>query len=433
MSVESSSARRRQQNDLSDLQSEYAQKKKKYSKEQEQQIDELKDYYNERKEATREQGEASINHIRNRQNENLSNLKETHHKIAERSETQLADLDNDYRKKVAETQRRRQTQLAAARENTKNKLNEIETHQQQKVESVRAQANEELHSVKEKFNKELHQTQDFTQRRLTQIKEGNQASVAGELERGRAVQDRLREDLKKDYDHVSEAGEKRIADRKEFRETQYNRQEADYEKRFTKQQEQWDHREKGLNEQFQNRINHRKKAYENQLKDQHQRFESVYGKTGAANRESLNIQKTNFIKEQVELKKKFFRESEKYAGKEDDPFYKLQERGNRLLENPDFYIIEAYVPAHEKDNIKVSIKDHTATISGKRAFKDQIEEEGRKLSTSSFQTFREDFSFDKPVITQGLTRERDGDYVTFWVPKLSSFEGPIIPKLNKKA
>jgi HSP20 family molecular chaperone IbpA len=211
----------------------------------------------------------------------------------------------------------------------------------------------------------------------------------------------------------------------------YQRQDADFDKRFHKQQEQWDSREKGMNEQYQNRVGHSKKAYETQLKNQHERFDSVYTKTDAANKESLKIQNRNLLKEQVELKKKFFKETERYAGKEEDPFYKLQDRGNRLRENPDFYIIEAYVPDHEKDSIKVIIKDDTASITGKRAFTDEIQEEGRKLSTNSYQSFREDFNFDKPVITEGMTRERKGDYVTFWVPKLNSFEG--IRKLSKKA
>lgn len=431
MSVESSKARRNQQNDLSDLQAEYAQKKKKYARDQEQDLSDLKDYYNDRKDQTREQGEAAINHIRRKQGENVESAEAARHKIAERGQNQLNNMETDYRQKFAETRVKRQQQLDEARESSKNKINEITENQQAKVEKVREDSSKEIQAVKDKFNKELHNTQDYTNKRLGQIKEGNQAMVKNEMEKGRQVQEKLQGNLKKEYDFINETGEQRIAERKETQETQFNRQEADYDKRFHKQQEQWDAREKGQTEQYQNRLTHSKKAYENQLKDQHERFESVYQKNGEANSESLRIQNSHLLKEQVELKKKFFQANEKYSGKEDDPFYKLQDRGNRLRENPDFYIIEAYVPQHEKDNIKVTIKDGTASISGKRAFKDQVEEEGRKLSTSNYQTFREDFSFEKPVITEGMTRERSGDYITFWVPKLNSFDG--VRKLNKKA
>jgi len=430
MSVESSKARRNQQNDLSDLQSEYSQKKKKYAREQEQQLDEMKDYYNDRKDSVREQGDAAVNHIRRKQSETIENSEEARHKIAERGQSQLNNMETDYRKKISETRNRRQVQLDEARASSKEKINEITENQQQKVEKIRTQSHQEIQTVKDKFNNEMNSTQEYTDKRLTQIKESNQATVKNEIEKGRQVQEKLNTNLKKEYDFVDQTGKTRIHERQENQETQYNRQEADYEKRFSKQQEHWTAREKGQSEQYQNRLTHSKKAYETQLKDQHERFDSIYQKNESANRESLNIQNRNLLKEQVELKKKFFKEGEKFAGKEDDPFYKLQDRGNRLRENSDFYIIEAYVPHHEKDNVKVTIKDGTAAISGKRAFKDEIEEDGRKLSTSSYQTFREEFSFDKPVITEGMTRERSGDYVTFWVPKLNSFDGAR--KLSKK-
>jgi len=430
MSVESTKARRQQSDELSELQAEYAQKKKKYAREQEQELSDMKDYYNDRKEDTRVQGEAAINHIRKRQSENVETAEEIRHRLAERGQAQLDGVETDYRKKLAETRTKRQIQLDEARENSKNKINEITEHQQQKVDQIRTDSSKEIQTVKEKYNKELHSTEDFTNKRLTQIKQTNELSVKNEMEKGRQVQDKLHDNLQKEYSQTNETGEKRINERQQIQESHYNRQEADYEKRFDKQHEQWDAREKGQNEQYQNRIAHSKKAYETQLKDQHGRFESVYQKNDAANRESLKIQNNNLLKEQVEMKKKFFKESERYAGKEDDPFYKLQDRGNRLMENPDFYIIEAYVPHHEKDNVKVTIKDSTASISGKRAFKDQVEEDGRKLSTSNYQTFREDFNFEKPVITEGMTRERNGDYVTFWVPKLNSFDG--VRKLSKK-
>jgi HSP20 family molecular chaperone IbpA/F0F1-type ATP synthase membrane subunit b/b' len=431
MSVESSRSRREPQNDLSDLQSEYAKKKKKYASEQEQQLEDMKEYYNGRKEETREQGEAAINHIRKKQAESVDTVNETRRKIGERSEAQIDGIETDYRRKILETQRRRQEQLDNARENSKEKMAEIENSQHDKVEKIRAQANNDIQSVKQRYNKELHGTQEFTEKRLGTIRENNDQAVKHELENGRTVQEKLRENQKKDFETVATTGKKRIETNQQIQETKLQRQDADYAKRFERQEKQWESREKGVNETFQNRITHSKAAYEQQIKDQHERFDSVYSKNESANRDSLRIQNHNLLKEQVELKKKFFKESQQYAGKEDDPFYKLQERGNRLRENPDFYIVEAYVPEHEKDSIKINIRDDKASISGKRAFKDQIQEEGRKLSTNSYQSFREDFDFEKPVITEGMTRERHGDYVSFWIPKLNSFDG--IRKLNKKA
>lgn len=432
MSVESSKARRNQQTDMGELQAEYAKKKKTYARQQEEELDSLKEHYNERKEQARVQGEAAINHIRRKQSSSVEDASEARHKISERSEKQIRSVEEDYRRKMNETQQRRQTQLENARQSSHEKIAEIENNQHEKIEKVRHEAGQELKTVKDRYNKELKQTEAFTEKRLAAVKDSNENAVKNEMERGRHVQEKLQNNLKKDYDTVDTTGKKRIADRNQILETQYQRQDDDYSKRFDKQKDQWVDREASLNDQYHNRIAHSKKAYEQQLKDQHKRFDSTYQKNDLANQKSLRIQSDKLLKEEVELKKQFFKSSEKYAGKEDDPFYKLQERGNRLRENPDFYIIEAYVPAHEKDSIKINIRDNQASISGKRAFVDKIEEDGRKLETNSYQSFREDFAFDKPVITAGMTRERHGDYVHFWVPKLASFDNPAPIKLNKK-
>jgi len=431
MSVESSKTRRGQQSDIGDLQAEYTQKKKKYARQQETELDDMKEFYNARKEETREQGEAAINHIRKKQAANLETVTETRQKLTERGEAQLGSIDANYRKKVVETQSRRQAQVDAARHNTEEKVNEILETQSQKVEKVRTDSNQQIQGTKEKFKKDLGETQAYTSKRLEDAKTSNQRLMETEIAKGRISQDKLHENQKKDYAQVNAQGQKVIETRKEVQENHLKRQDHEYGKRIEKNKEKWVDREVGQNEQYTNRLGLSKKAYEQQIKDQHKRFESTYDKNEKANRDSLRIQNGNYLKEQVELKKKFFQSSEKYAGKEDDPFYKLQDRGNRLRENSDFYIIEAYVPQHEKDSVRVVIKDDVASVTGKRAFKDEIEEEGRRLTTNSYQSFREQFNFDKPVITEGMTRERDGDYVTFWVPKLNSFEG--VRKLNKKA
>ena len=46
------------------------------------------------------------------------------------------------------------------------------------------------------------------------------------------------------------------------------------------------------------------------------------------------------------------------------------------------------------------------------------------MRTNNFQSFREEFKFDRPVSHEGMTRERIGDYVRFSIPKLEAIESP---------
>lgn len=109
-----------------------------------------------------------------------------------------------------------------------------------------------------------------------------------------------------------------------------------------------------------------------------------------------------------------------YETKDTDNFYKVQDRGSRVSEHKEGYMIEAYAPEHEKDNLRVSVANNRAVISGKRKFQDSVEEGNKKISTNNFQTFHEEFKFERPVVSEGMTREREGDYVKFFIPKLES-------------
>lgn len=109
-----------------------------------------------------------------------------------------------------------------------------------------------------------------------------------------------------------------------------------------------------------------------------------------------------------------------YETKDTDNFYKVQDRGSRVSESNEGYMIEAYAPEHEKDNLRVSVANNRAVISGKRKFQDSVEDGMKKMSTNNFQTFHEEFKFERPVASEGMTREREGDYVKFFIPKLES-------------
>lgn len=108
-----------------------------------------------------------------------------------------------------------------------------------------------------------------------------------------------------------------------------------------------------------------------------------------------------------------------YETRDTDEFYKIQDRGSQMSEESDGYMIEAYSPEYEKDQVRVTVKNNKAVVSGNRKFQDNIEEAGKKISTNNYQTFREEFQFGSPVAADSMTQERSGDYIRVFVPKLS--------------
>jgi HSP20 family molecular chaperone IbpA len=106
--------------------------------------------------------------------------------------------------------------------------------------------------------------------------------------------------------------------------------------------------------------------------------------------------------------------------KESDSFYKVQDRGSKITNSGDKYIIDAYAPESEHNNLRVSVQGDKAVISGQRKHSGEMEQGNKKITTNNFQTFREEFKFDKPVSHEGMTRERVGDFIRFSIPKLEA-------------
>ncbi len=116
--------------------------------------------------------------------------------------------------------------------------------------------------------------------------------------------------------------------------------------------------------------------------------------------------------------------TQNYETKDTDRFYKVQDRGSRISDNGSIYVIEAYAPEHEQNNLRVSVQKNRAIISGQRKHADEVDQGNKKIRTNNFQTFREEFKFDRPVSHEGMTRERVGDFVRFTIPKLEAIETP---------
>lgn len=106
-----------------------------------------------------------------------------------------------------------------------------------------------------------------------------------------------------------------------------------------------------------------------------------------------------------------------YIDMKADNFYKAIDRGNLISEDSTGYYIDAFAPEGEKDNTRISISHDRAVVSGSRKANNEYTGSEKKITTNNFQTYREEFTFAEPVDAKGITRERDGNYIRFFIPK----------------
>lgn len=274
----------------------------------------------------------------------------------------------------------------------------------------------------------MTQLNEFSAQRLERQREQNQTSVNNEVERGRIVTEKVRSRNERDVASLTQRGDDQVQQTQDKYNNKLARTDEEFARDYNKKQESWESREKLLNNQYASRLSSAKQENEHQLRNQDNHFKSAYQKHEEANRESLDVLDRQYVKQLAETKKDFMVKNSNYAQREKDPFYKVTDRGSALSESHDFYYLRAYVPEHEKDNVKVSIQNDRAVVSGQRSFQDKLEDSDKIVSSSSYQTFREDFAFDTPVMAKGMTRERNGDWVEFKIPKLSNG-----PRFSRKA
>lgn len=430
MPVEVSKARVAYQNDLSDLQAEFDRKKGKLVKQQQEEIENIKQGFDERKTHTQEQGQAAVNHIKERQSEDLTHFQEAREKAIVRGRAQVEKTDQVYRQKTEETQANRANLLNEAREKYRNQLTEIQQKDNSRLKALREKSGEEYKKTLDQSQKQMTSLELQNNERLENLREEGHLRARTEVERGKETYQKAREQNIKEINSLRTKDQESVAKENETQQMRLARLDADAKKRLGHTQESWEHRERLLNEEYGQKIVGQKQTFENQLKEQHQRFDSLYQKTEGAQKLSLQIQSQNFAKALADQKQQFLLDVEKYNGKEKDPFYKVQDRGSSLREDSGYYVLEAYVPPHEKESVNVVIEKDRAVVQGQRAFKDQFQDEQKKVSSQNYQSFREEFGFDKPVMMEGVARERSGDYVIITIPKLNSFGDR---KLNRKA
>jgi HSP20 family protein len=89
----------------------------------------------------------------------------------------------------------------------------------------------------------------------------------------------------------------------------------------------------------------------------------------------------------------------------------------RLSENDKQYVITANVPEHEKDNVKVVVKDDKVVVKGHRRFQDHLDENGKKISTESYQTFHEEIPLSHPVREKYARSSWNDGVLTVVIPK----------------
>ena len=219
-------------------------------------------------------------------------------------------------------------------------------------------------------------------------------------------------------EQIHHESEQKIGEQKIDFAKKINQQEESFKFELDKDKKQYDSQAIQMHDNYQKTFEKNNQFYSDNLKRQNDQFQDNYRHTVGSQKESLNVQKEMFIRELNEMKQKQLVDVHDIKQHEEDSFYRVKNNGSKLSETGKMYVLRTYLPEAEKDNINVRIKGDKATVSGKRTFADELEKDGKKVSTNSYQTFREEFHLSHPVAPTAIFQQRDGDYLDVIIPKI---------------
>jgi hypothetical protein len=345
--------------------------------------------------------------------------------LQQKSSEELKKVQDQYKQTMQQTSQERQATLDKQRAESYKTLQEIQTSNEQRIRGEQSRGENQLNTVRQKFKAETEKTQVTGQDKIDRTREENQRKLDAAVIKGRDQQEKVYKESEEHIRKVSSEGERKVNEKKQETDTKLTRQEAQFKYETEMQRKQYENQQAELHDNYQKHFAENKETYQANLKRQREQFQSNYRNTGTAQKESLHVQNELFLRELNQLRQKQLMETKKYEGKEDDPFFKIQNRGSRLSEGSQMYVLRTYLPEADKDSVKVRVQGDKAIVSGARSFNDKLQDDNKKVSTSSYQTFHEEFKFDHPVAEKAIYQQRDGDFVDFVIPKIGF--------VNKKA
>jgi len=76
------------------------------------------------------------------------------------------------------------------------------------------------------------------------------------------------------------------------------------------------------------------------------------------------------------------------------------------------------VPAHDRHNVDVLVKNDHVVVTGQREFEEKVDREGRKITTNSAESFREEIPLGHPTIPKLVTKSYEDGHIVVKIPKL---------------
>ncbi len=413
--------------------------------------------------ATRESTKAEIEQERTRSKETIGQVRDNQMKTIEESQSKLKDLvmkqqeahqqlqqksraefqntQSRSNKVLDETKVENRARLQAEQESGRTAVAQTKTQTTEQLEATRRQGSETLVQMRHEQQKQLEGERLSANRTVGQMRDKNHASIdqmridgekrrnsldssqAEQLQKSRERFLETNEKVQKEYSNetqrVQSEGEAEIDSRKTGIRVDLKKQDEEYKTEKKTREEAAFKAEKRAHVELREKISERERLHEATLKEQQGDFETRRTRNDVTHKDSLGNQRNKYSQALYQQQREFDGKFSKVSDRKDDPFYSLQSFDARLEDNADHYVVRAQVPAHERDHVDIRVKDGKVALSASRQMEEKRNDEGVKVASSAYQTWRQEIPLKMPIYREGVTKSIDPD-------------GSIVVKIPKK-
>lgn len=337
--------------------------------------------------------------------------------IMARNDQEMADLNAEQKNAILEARAQAKRAYEQQRKVDHEQMKSLTKDNEQRFVALQKDYTARQGELKMEAANELNTEKQSGEDNLNNLRKENQKSVETEISKGLSARERTRKDYDKEIARLHTSGDRAVAEQQKMNKEKMEKLSLQNKAQIDEMTEAHEENLKAKNDYFQKQDQELDTYYKEQLLQQRIEFAKEHTQGNKAFAEAIRSQKERYaqslMREKAEIAKSVGRNSSRAA----DPFYNLVHADATIEESDSHYFINTVVPEHEKDNVKMHVKDGKVIVQGSRRYEDQIQDAGAKLATNNYQTFREEIPLERPVHEKLAERSYANGILTLKVPK----------------
>lgn len=343
---------------------------------------------------------------------------QTRRKTQSDNDRELRSMDVDHKERMHELATDNQMSYEEAKSQAAHRLSQLRRDSDLQLKRERDQDNADFLAVHQKAHDDVQKEQQLGQLRLGETIRENQRKLESARGQALTMNEKTQRQYSNEAERVEVEGRADVAARRDKYDHLVREQKQQQKEEIASLSAEELAKKEQVRREGEGHIRETVEKLHQTLDKKVDQFNKQFAAEDKANHDSLTNQKDVFLREQYKLRSRQDAQVELEDARQFDPFYKPKSFDASLHEHEDKYVLHAKVPAYEKDNVEVRVKDGKVSLSSARAYKNAASDGDSHVETSSAQTYRQEFSLAKPADAKHvITHVADDGTITAIIPK----------------